>query len=288
MSWVYLLWCVTIVGIPLGLQLFKIAGLALWPFGRVVRHKQQTVGCLSTGLNVLWFILGGILIALEHAVLGLFFFITIIGIPFGKQHFKLAAIALAPFGNEIMSEKKSRRLDEQNNIAESHAVGYVEESIADETSAPEMKVESEVYEEETSTSSLPSFNTAEILSNMSSDKLKVYSIAGGIVAILAIIFGIFTCSGFAGSGGNDQLPVEKPTWEKFVVITQDTPLYKEADTGSSILAVTMEDQESDDIACDFKWNNVPDRRGWTSYDVMVTKDVILPVVSEDGVWYRVA
>ena len=282
-----LFWCFTIVGIPLGLQLFKIAGLSLWPFGRVVRHKQQTVGCLSTGLNVLWFILGGILIALEHAILGLFFFVTIIGIPFGKQHFKLAAIAFAPFGNEIMSAKKSRRLDEQNNAVESYRVASVEKSIIDETSASEIKMESELSEEEANASALPTFNTAEILSDIPSDKLKVYSIGGGIIAILAIIIGIFTYTGLRNSGGNDLLPVEKPTWEKFVVITQDTPLFKETDMGSSKLAVTMEDLESDAIVRNFKWNDVPDRRGWTSYDVMVSKDAVLPVVSENGDWYRV-
>ena len=283
-----LLWCLTVIGIPLGVQLFKIAGLSLWPFGRVVRHKQQTAGCLSTGLNVLWFLLGGILIALEHAIFGLFFFITIIGIPFGKQHFKLAAIALAPFGNEIMSAKKSKRLDEQNNAAESYAVASVETVIADETSAPESKVESEVSEKEASSLSLSSFNTAEILSDIPSDKLKVYSIAGGVVAVLAVLIGIFTCSGLKGSGGNDLLPVVKPAWEKFVVITQDAPLYKDADTNSPKLAVTMENLESDAIARNFKWNDVRDRRGWTSYDVTVSNDVVLPVVSEKGDWYLVS
>ena len=283
-----LLWCLTVIGIPLGVQLFKIAGLSLWPFGRVVRHKQQTAGCLNTGLNVLWFLLGGILIALEHAILGLFFFITIIGIPFGKQHFKLAAIALAPFGNEIMSAKKSKRLDEQNNAAESYAVASVETVIADETSAPESKVESEVSEKEASSLSLSSFNTAEILSDIPSDKLKVYSIAGGVVAVLAVLIGIFTCSGLKGSGGNDLLPVEEPAWEKFVVVTQETPLYKEADTSSPKLAVTQENLESDDIERVFKWSDVPNRRGWTSYDVTVSNDVVLPVVSEKGDWYLVS
>ena len=101
-----LIWCITIIGIPFGIQLFKCASLALWPFGREVRNKQNSIGCLSTGMNVLWFLLGGIWLALEHVIAGLIFCITIIGIPFGKQHFKLAAIALTPFGREIGRIKK--------------------------------------------------------------------------------------------------------------------------------------------------------------------------------------
>ena len=101
-----LIWCITIIGIPFGIQLFKCASLALWPFGRAVRNKQNSTGCLSTGMNVLWFLLGGIWLALEHVIAGLIFCITIIGIPFGKQHFKLAAIALTPFGREIGRIKK--------------------------------------------------------------------------------------------------------------------------------------------------------------------------------------
>ena len=97
-----LILCITIIGIPFGWQVIRLAGLALWPFGKEIRYKQQTAGCLSTGMNVLWFLIGGVWLALEHAIIGLFFFITIIGIPFGKQHFKLAAVALAPFGKGIV------------------------------------------------------------------------------------------------------------------------------------------------------------------------------------------
>ena len=97
-----LLLMITIIGIPFGVQTMKLAGLALWPFGKEVRTKEQGTGCLSTGMNLLWIILGGWLIALEHAFIGIIFFITIIGIPFGKQHFKLAAIALTPFGREVV------------------------------------------------------------------------------------------------------------------------------------------------------------------------------------------
>lgn len=98
-----LLLMITIIGIPFGWQILKLSSLCLWPFGRDSRVKEQGTGCLSTGMNVLWFLIGGIWIAVGHAIWGTIFCITIIGIPFGKQHFKLAAIALTPFGREIVS-----------------------------------------------------------------------------------------------------------------------------------------------------------------------------------------
>ena len=94
-------YCVTIVGIPIGLQLFKMASLSLSPFGRTIRDKEDGMGCLSMFLNVLWIVFGGIEMAMSHAVVGLLFCITIVGIPFGVQHFKLALLALLPFGKEI-------------------------------------------------------------------------------------------------------------------------------------------------------------------------------------------
>lgn len=96
-----LAYCITIIGIPVGVQLFKMAGLSLWPFGRVVADKNGQMNFGTLLLNALWIVFGGIEMALSHAMLGLLFCITIIGIPFGKQHFKLAMLALMPFGKEI-------------------------------------------------------------------------------------------------------------------------------------------------------------------------------------------
>ena len=93
---------ITIIGIPFGLQVIKLAGLALWPFGKEVRNGNRATGCLSTVMNLIWIFIGGIWLALGHAICGLVFFITIIGIPFGKQHFKLANIALTPFGRHVV------------------------------------------------------------------------------------------------------------------------------------------------------------------------------------------
>ena len=93
--------CVTIIGIPFGIQSFKLAALVLWPFGSKIKNKPQQSGCLTTLLNIIWFFIGGIWICLTHVLFGILFYITIIGIPFGKQHFKLATLALTPFGKEI-------------------------------------------------------------------------------------------------------------------------------------------------------------------------------------------
>ena len=90
-----LLMMITIVGIP-------FAGLALWPFGKDVRSGVRSGGCLYILMNVLWIFLGGIWICLSHLGFGILLCITVIGIPFGMQHFKLAALALAPFGKDIV------------------------------------------------------------------------------------------------------------------------------------------------------------------------------------------
>jgi len=94
---------VTIIGIPFGVQTLKLAGLAIWPFGRDTRVHGRASGCLYILMNVLWLICGGICIAITHVIFGLLLCITIIGIPFGMQHFKLTSLALTPFGRDIVS-----------------------------------------------------------------------------------------------------------------------------------------------------------------------------------------
>ena len=96
-----LLLCVTVVGIPFGLQLFKLGTYALWPFGHELVNKPSEPGCLSTVMNLLWILLGWWEIAALHLVFGLIFCVTIIGIPWGLQHFRLALSAVSPFGKEI-------------------------------------------------------------------------------------------------------------------------------------------------------------------------------------------
>lgn len=97
--------CLTIVGIPFGIQTFKLAWLALFPFGKTTVQHPHASGCLSLVMNILWILTGGIWISLSHLVLGFILFITIIGIPFANQHFKLASLALTPFGREIVNSK---------------------------------------------------------------------------------------------------------------------------------------------------------------------------------------
>lgn len=93
-----LLWCVSIIGIPIGLQCFKLAGLAFFPFGREVVYGGGAVSFIA---NVLWFILSGFWLGAASFVLGVIFCLSIIGIPFGLQCFKLGKLAFAPFGAEV-------------------------------------------------------------------------------------------------------------------------------------------------------------------------------------------
>lgn len=96
-----LLLMITIIGIPFGVQTLKLSILALWPFGSKVTGGGNSGGCLSVIMNIIWILIGGIWISLSHLLFGLLLCITIIGIPFGKQHFKMAALALTPFGKTI-------------------------------------------------------------------------------------------------------------------------------------------------------------------------------------------
>lgn len=96
-----LLLCATIIGIPFGIQCFKIGVFTLLPFGRQVREVPGEAGCLSTIFNIIWIVLGGIWIALTHLIFGILLAITIIGLPFAKQHFKLMSLSFAPFGKDF-------------------------------------------------------------------------------------------------------------------------------------------------------------------------------------------
>lgn len=92
----------TIIGIPFGIQSIKLAVLSLWPFGTNIRKDNWPSGCLAWIMNIIWWFVGGFAIALTHLGWGLIFCITIVGIPFGLQHFKLMRLALFPFGKTII------------------------------------------------------------------------------------------------------------------------------------------------------------------------------------------
>jgi uncharacterized membrane protein YccF (DUF307 family) len=97
-----LICCLTIVGIPFGIQCLKIAFFILWPFGKDVEIGKFGVGGFVG--NLVWILLFGWELSVSHLVIGLVLCLTIIGIPFGKQHFKFAKLALLPFGARIFTK----------------------------------------------------------------------------------------------------------------------------------------------------------------------------------------
>lgn len=115
-------WClagvimaITIIGIPWARACFTIANFTLFPFGREAINRadlrgQDDIGTGTAGLigNILWFVLAGIWLAIGHVVIGILLCVTIIGIPFGLQHFKLAGISLAPIGKTIVDKQLAR------------------------------------------------------------------------------------------------------------------------------------------------------------------------------------
>ena len=95
-----LILCVTIIGIPFGVQCFKIAGFVLWPFGKEIEVGDFGAGGLI--FNIIWIILFGWEFAIAHLIIGAIFCITIIGIPFGLQHFKLQYLGLSPLARKYL------------------------------------------------------------------------------------------------------------------------------------------------------------------------------------------
>ncbi|MBW8012329.1 MAG: YccF domain-containing protein [Chloroflexi bacterium] len=96
-----LLVCITIIGIPFGVQSIKLGIATLAPFGREIVVSKDSGGSLQAIFNLFWAVFFGWEIAAAHLVLGIILAITIIGIPFAKQHFKLIPLALFPFGREL-------------------------------------------------------------------------------------------------------------------------------------------------------------------------------------------
>lgn len=103
-TWMILgvLWSLTLVGLPVGIQCFKFAKMAAAPFGKEIRFSDLGA---SLAINIIWMLLGGLVMATEEVIMGVIFCLTIVGIPFGLQHFKHAKLALMPFGAEIYRVK---------------------------------------------------------------------------------------------------------------------------------------------------------------------------------------
>src|SRR3984957_16073243 len=102
-----LLLCLLIVTIPFGLACFRLSAFVLWPFGRAVVHKPEA-GAPSPLANILWLVRAGVWMAISHLLLGVLLCLTIIGIPLGLGNFKLAAVAIAPLGKEIVPTSDPR------------------------------------------------------------------------------------------------------------------------------------------------------------------------------------
>jgi uncharacterized membrane protein YccF (DUF307 family) len=96
-----ILLCITIIGIPFGLQCFKLAGLAVAPFGAEVREKEPPGGAIAVIMNIIWIILPGLELALFHLVMAVILGVTIIGLPLAAQHLKMTRLAILPFGAEV-------------------------------------------------------------------------------------------------------------------------------------------------------------------------------------------
>lgn len=96
-----LIMCITLIGIPFGIQLFKLGTYALWPFGHELVDGPGEPGCVSAVMDLIWILCGRWEIAILHLVFGLIFCITIVGIPLGLQHFKMILPSIFPFGKEI-------------------------------------------------------------------------------------------------------------------------------------------------------------------------------------------
>jgi uncharacterized membrane protein YccF (DUF307 family) len=96
-----LLACITLIGIPFGIQSFKLAGYVMWPFGRTL---QESAGHrFSKGImNIVWIIVGGVWLAISHFLLGIILCLTILGIPFGIKNFSMAKLALFPFDFSVV------------------------------------------------------------------------------------------------------------------------------------------------------------------------------------------
>jgi uncharacterized membrane protein YccF (DUF307 family) len=97
--------CLTIIGIPFAVQAFKLASFSLWPFGRTVVPKAGSGGVVEVLVNLLWLVLFGWEIFLAHLLVGLVLCVTIVGIPFGVQAFKLSVLALWPFGRDVVEAR---------------------------------------------------------------------------------------------------------------------------------------------------------------------------------------
>ena len=167
----------------------------------------------------------------------------------------------------------------------SNASITVEENKDEKDNEPQQEVQQEPIEEAHSDSIL-SIDEAEDTSWLEQNKKWLFPV-GGVAALALIIWGVVSFLGFGGKG-NNLLPVQEPAWDKFVVVLNDEiPVYKEPKTISPQLQIMREDVASDVVSQYFKWSDTPDKRGYTSYNYTLYGKNIVPVIGEEGEWYKV-
>ncbi len=109
--------CILIITIPFGIASFRLAGYALWPFGRTIVDGPHATGALRLIGNIIWIVLAGFWIAIGHLIAAVLCAITIIGIPFAIAHVRLAGLALLPLGRRIVSIDEARALGAANAVS---------------------------------------------------------------------------------------------------------------------------------------------------------------------------
>lgn len=97
--------CITIIGIPFGIQCFKLSILGLAPFGQEIRETEPPGGAIAVIMNIIWILFAGLHLAVMHLLLAAFFAITIIGLPFAVQHLKMTRLAILPFGFRVVETR---------------------------------------------------------------------------------------------------------------------------------------------------------------------------------------
>ncbi len=133
---------IIIIGIPFGIQSFKLAGYALWPFGRAVVRKPHADVSISTLGNVAWFIFGGWFLTLAHLFTALLLMLTIVGIPLGIANIKMAGLALAPFGKQIVPLTSLQPSQAGGQITDGATVVSTVPMLEDKPQPPRRAIES--------------------------------------------------------------------------------------------------------------------------------------------------
>ena len=209
----------------------------------------------------------------------------------------LVLLAIADFVLFIgMAFKRSDETTPKANMASASSVEenkeIIDESISTPSDAESISGNTPVLEEsiveplqEPKAENIVEIEEEEKTSWFEENKKWLFPV-GGVVALALVIWGAFSI--FSGGKGNDILPVQKPAWEKFVVVlNEDVVLFKEAKTISPKLEVMVEEIDSDVPRRYFKWDDTPNKRGYSSFVYKLYSNRILPVVGEEGEWYKV-